>query len=82
MMKRKFWFVWNEGGFAPRYRHESESSAMKEADRLASVNPGSTFVILESIGEVIVPKRPTTFIEHVDTTQDEIPFSEGEGVPF
>lgn len=44
-----FWFVWNPNGHAPRYRHPSEASAIKEAERLARENPGRTFIVLESV---------------------------------
>lgn len=47
----KFWLVWNKGGRAPMVQHPSASKARKEAERLASVHPGQTFVVLASVGE-------------------------------
>ena len=44
-----FWLVWNADGKNPTYKHQSEESAVKEAERLARQAPGSTFVVLESV---------------------------------
>lgn len=44
-----FWFVWNINGNAPRYRHESARNATAEAERLARLNPGETFIVLQSV---------------------------------
>ena len=44
-----FWFVWNPDGRSPSFRHRSEDSAVAEAERLARINPGETFVVLESV---------------------------------
>lgn len=46
---KAFWFVWNVHGGAPRFQHQSESSAIIEAERLARMNPGQTFVVLQSV---------------------------------
>lgn len=47
---KQFWMVWCLGGQgAPTFRHESESRATCEAERLASLSPGSTFVVLEAV---------------------------------
>jgi len=47
---RKFWMVLGSGN--PVFHHESEQSAMKEAERLARQNRGSTFTVLEAVGTV------------------------------
>lgn len=47
-----FWLVWSPNGGAPRFRHTNEASAKAEAERLALANPGTTFIVLQSIGEV------------------------------
>lgn len=44
-----FWFVWNTDGRVPQYKHQSEQSAIAEAERLARLNGGQTFVVLESV---------------------------------
>lgn len=44
-----FWFVWNPDGRSPSYKHPSEAAAVGEAERLARLHPGNTFVVLESI---------------------------------
>ncbi len=44
-----FWFVWNPDGRSPTFRHLSEDNAVTEAERLARLNPGETFVVLESV---------------------------------
>jgi hypothetical protein len=44
-----FWFVWNPDGRAPSFRHQTIESATQEAERLARLNPGNTFVVLESV---------------------------------
>lgn len=48
MELKTFWFVWNEDGNAPRYKHCTEGAATTEAERLAHLHPGQTFVVLEA----------------------------------
>lgn len=43
-----FWMVWNPQGHAPTYRHPSQEAAAKEAERLARLNPGHRFHVLEA----------------------------------
>ncbi|AOR76309.1 hypothetical protein [Novosphingobium resinovorum] len=48
-----FWLVWNEAGFAPKFKHSTPTSAEQEAARLAALNPGTEFhvlVVLATIG--------------------------------
>ena len=45
----KFWMVWRENGNAPVAMHPSLKSAEEEAARLARLNPGKNFVVLESV---------------------------------
>ena len=53
MREDKFWFVWNGNGLTPpKFKHTSESSAREEAARLARLNRGHTFVVLESKASV------------------------------
>ena len=46
---RPFWMVWCPTGGMPRYRHDSEDSAHREAQRLARDKPGRVFVVLQSV---------------------------------
>ena len=43
-----FWLVWNPNGQAPTHPHESEELAVKEAERLARVNRGQQFFVLQA----------------------------------
>ena len=46
---RPFWMVWCPTGDIPRYRHDSEDSAHREAQRLSRDKPGRVFVVLQSV---------------------------------
>lgn len=58
-----FWVVWNPNGRTPTIKHTSHSSARCEATRLAGLNPGTPFFVLESVG----------FAEKVDVKWTDIP---------
>lgn len=48
--EQAFWLVWSPtGATPPKFRHPTEQSAVQEAERLAIVNPGTLFVVLEPI---------------------------------
>ena len=49
-------------GVAPRFRHRDLSSAEAEAERLLSIFPNSTFIVLQEVGRVKV-KADTDAIE-------------------
>ena len=49
MPQETFWMVWNEGNRAPTVKHQSEEMAEKEAERLARVNPGQKFYVIQSV---------------------------------
>lgn len=51
MNKGKFWMVLGYG--TPTVRHHSKQSAKTEAERLARINPGESFVVLESLATVV-----------------------------
>lgn len=38
-------FVWTRGGHRPRHAHDTYTSAVSEAQRLAQVNPGKKFIV-------------------------------------
>lgn len=46
----KFWMVWNPARYAPTYKHPSKESAQAEAGRLARMNPGQHFWVMEAQG--------------------------------
>lgn len=51
MSKGKFWMVLGCG--TPMVRHCSKQSAKTEAERLARNQPGTEFVVLESLATVV-----------------------------
>lgn len=51
MKLNNFWMVWNESHGMPTYKHNSLETAKREAERLAGLNPGDTFKILQFIAE-------------------------------
>lgn len=40
-----FWVIWASGRRGPRHRHPTQDSAMVEAQRLATLDPGRTFEV-------------------------------------
>jgi len=45
----EFWLVWNpEGHRPPQYQHHSAKDAADEAERLAAINPGQSFYVLQA----------------------------------
>lgn len=72
-LRGEFWMVWNPAGRNPTYRHLSESAAVLEAERLATVHPGATFVVLR-----MVCARRSGEMLRIDLSQpiddDDVPF--------
>jgi hypothetical protein len=64
----KFWMVWNERSNAPAVKHDTLGKAKAEAERLACLNTGKNFVVLESL-EVCSVKNPIKWEE-----TNDIPF--------
>lgn len=64
-----FWMVRAENNDFTRHRHPTRLAAEKEAERLAGLNPGIRFYVLESMGHAI-RRDPVTFVRH----ELEIPF--------
>lgn len=46
-MGTKFWMVL--GRDVPKYRHATIAAAKNEAERLAKINPGNEFTVLEAV---------------------------------
>jgi hypothetical protein len=40
-----YWMVWGPTRYPPKQRHETESDAVAEADRLATLKPGVRFYV-------------------------------------
>ncbi|WP_437871550.1 hypothetical protein ACSD7O_24890 [Methylorubrum extorquens] len=45
---KPFWMVYGIGQRGPAYQHDSEGSALHDAERLAEISPGTTSVVLEA----------------------------------
>ncbi len=59
--RKPFWIVWNPRGYGhPVVRHETEASAIEEAERLSQKHEGHHIYVLENIGHARVQK-PSTF---------------------
>jgi len=67
---KPFWLVWNPAGKAPTYKHPTKPLAEQEAERLARLNKGETFHVLQAIANC---KVQDIFWEHCE---------EGQGIPF
>jgi hypothetical protein len=52
-------FVWTKKGHRPRYKHDTHASALKEAKRLARLNPGSRFIVQEFHEKIFVDTEVT-----------------------
>lgn len=44
-----FWTVWNPARSAPTVRHDSREEALREAERLASIQPNDSFYVMQAI---------------------------------
>ena len=54
----QFFIVWNPGGKNPTYRHVFESDALKEAERLATLNPCTDFYVACVTDRVCIERKP------------------------
>ncbi len=71
----KFWMVYNPQGRAPTYQHEEYQPAKAEAERLASLNAGSQFFVLEAVGVAKKVDVEYQNLAHRDPYQPEdVPF--------
>lgn len=67
--KETFFLVWADGGKSPTFRHTNMRSAQIEADRLARLDPGVEFIVVEAKTGHLSPKPALEL-----TLYDEIPF--------
>lgn len=51
MVRKTFWMVLGAG--TPTYRHPTIESAKTEAERLARLEPGMPFTVLEAVATVV-----------------------------
>lgn len=59
----QFWMVWSpNSGLAPTAKHATGDSAVKEADRLAALNPGQRFYVLKAL-RYAHRVQPTAIVE-------------------
>lgn len=49
MQQDPFFMVWNEGGNAPRVKHDNLAKAEREAERLAKLYPAQSFIVLAAV---------------------------------
>lgn len=76
---KRFWFVMVDESIAnrqcvggiPTYRHPTHESARTEAARLANVNPGKRFLVLEVVAACEV--NATRWIE-LESDGNEMPY--------
>jgi hypothetical protein len=47
----EFWFVWTKTGHMPRKAHETLDAAETEATRLARLQPGKKFIVLQAVSK-------------------------------
>jgi len=71
-MSGTFWMVLGHG--TPSYRHDTEESARNEAARLATVNPGETFHVLQAVAKCVKSDISWTILKRDPNTTCEIPF--------
>ena len=48
-----FWMVWVEGSGPPSFKHWTEESAAKEADRLARIHKGYRVYVLHTVSACV-----------------------------
>lgn len=74
MNNSPFWMVWNERGDAPRVKHSTKVSAQREAERLARLNRGQSFIVLESVQACISNDVLVVDMRPADSRSNDIPF--------
>lgn len=68
-----FWMVKGRG--PTTYQHDTLDSAKREAERLARMNPGETFTVLQAVGAVVKQDvQWTGFGQSINDEQPVVPF--------
>mgnify|MGYP001602018192 CR=1 FL=1 len=52
------WFVWTKQGKPPKFAHETEEAAVKEAERLAMRVPGAKFHVMRGVVKISFAPPP------------------------
>ncbi len=69
-LAEKFWIIWSPTGHhTPKHRHETWTSAVSEAERLARMHPGSEFIVMGA-----ETSRRVDNMQRVDFAAMEVPF--------
>lgn len=71
-MNGRFWMVWNDSPFGrtPVYKHPTQQAAKEEAERLAKMNPGVRFWVMEAQGYMKTAPIPSNWTP----AEDGMPF--------
>ena len=73
MNHQAYWLVWRENGDPPRAKHDTESSARTEAERLARSMRGERFTVLRSVATVFI--SDVSWVElPAEAAESELPF--------
>lgn len=75
MKQQQFWMIWCPARNPPSFMHDTEAAAETEAERLARLNPGDLFFILEAVQmyQVDSLKRSSLRPEKPEAS-DDLPF--------
>lgn len=73
MNRQPGYYVFNPKGAVPRYLHDTLEGAQQEAQRLARLIPGQTFVVLATVGAFELP-APGPVWTQLEPTDRAIPF--------
>ena len=72
-MAEKF-LVWNTEARLPTFAHDTHEAAVKEAERLAGLNPGQHFHVMAPIGTAHVPTVYRKNNQWYDEWNNGLPF--------
>lgn len=67
----RFWMVLADNRRETNVRHKSYAEAVKEAERLAGINDGVKFFVLESVSYSVLNRVQTTTLPQAGS---EVPF--------